>query len=116
MLTKEFISDIKDKLIAEKNRIIKKPHEPIDIDVSGDETDAIQGNLILDLDLKLSRLNNKKLFNIDEALKRIDACTYGICVDCDENISEKRLLANPYFLSCVGCVEMRESKEKQRKK
>lgn len=118
MLTKKLLSNIKEKLLAEKSSLVETPTEriSIDIDTDGDETDAIQGNIILDLELKFSKLKAKKLLQIEEALKRMNDSVYGICIDCEENILEKRLLANPYFLTCVSCAETRELEEKQRKK
>ncbi len=40
---------------------------------------------------------------IDEALKRIDEGTYGICQGCQELIEEKRLKAMPEALHCIEC-------------
>lgn len=37
------------------------------------------------------------------ALAAIDAGTYGICVDCGEEISEGRLKALPDAVRCVSC-------------
>ena len=37
------------------------------------------------------------------ALEAIDAGTYGICVDCGEEISEGRLRALPDAVRCVPC-------------
>lgn len=116
MLTKKFLTNIKTKLLAEKSDLLKKPVPRTDIDTDGDETDAIQGNIIIDLQLQFTGLNNQKLSSIEEALKKIEDKTYGICVDCEENILEKRLLANPYFLTCVSCAEEREVEQKQRKR
>jgi RNA polymerase-binding transcription factor DksA len=40
-----------------------------------------------------------------EAENRIDAGTYGICVACGGEISEKRLAAVPEALNCTRCQE-----------
>ena len=39
------------------------------------------------------------------ALGRIDAGTYGICPDCEEAITEARLLAVPWTTRCISCKE-----------
>ena len=39
---------------------------------------------------------------IDEALARIDAGTYGICAVCGKPIPEERLDAVPYAVLCIG--------------
>ncbi len=41
---------------------------------------------------------------INAALKRIKADTYGICVDCGENISAERLDIMPTAVKCRKCM------------
>ena len=45
---------------------------------------------------------------IDAALERIDAGTYGICVNCGEPIPEERLDAVPYAVLCLSCKRKEE--------
>jgi RNA polymerase-binding protein DksA len=40
---------------------------------------------------------------IREALQRIDAGTYGTCVDCGAQISDARLSVRPEAARCVEC-------------
>jgi DnaK suppressor protein len=40
---------------------------------------------------------------IDQALERIDAGTYGCCVSCGEPIPAERLQAVPWAALCVPC-------------
>src|SRR6187455_804337 len=40
---------------------------------------------------------------LQAALAAIDAGTYGVCVDCGEEISEGRLRALPDAIRCVPC-------------
>jgi DnaK suppressor protein len=40
---------------------------------------------------------------IDQALERLDAGTYGYCVACSELIPEERLQAVPWAALCVPC-------------
>ena len=42
------------------------------------------------------------------ALERLQAGTYGVCVDCDREISESRLKALPWATRCVSCATVRE--------
>ena len=46
----------------------------------------------------------QELNDIQAALGRIDAGTYGICTHCGEAIAERRLEALPYTATCVGCA------------
>jgi DnaK suppressor protein len=41
---------------------------------------------------------------IDEALARMDAGTYGVCVDCGEAIPVERLEVRPLSVRCVRCA------------
>ena len=50
----------------------------------------------------------KHLTKVDAALRRIDTDDYGDCVECDECINPKRLLADPTATLCIGCAEARE--------
>jgi DnaK suppressor protein len=47
--------------------------------------------------------------NIDDALKRIEDGTYGICEECNERISEGRLSVVPFALYCRDCQETVEA-------
>ncbi len=42
--------------------------------------------------------------NVNDALARIEAGTYGICTKCNEAIEPARLDANPAANTCMGCV------------
>ena len=50
----------------------------------------------------------KELSEIEEALKRINAGTYGICEMCDETIALGRLRAKPFAKFCTPCREIYE--------
>lgn len=47
---------------------------------------------------------------ITRALDMIEDGTYGICVDCHEPISEKRLKSYPDASRCILCQEMFEER------
>jgi DnaK suppressor protein len=116
MLNKNFLNKMKEQLLAQKKEILDKTQQERDIDMDGDETDVIQGNMLVDMNNRLTSRAATKLKQIDVALLKIDKKTYGICEDCDEPIPEKRLLLNPHFLTCVSCAEDREAEDKQRKR
>lgn len=50
----------------------------------------------------------KELNEIDDALKRIEKGTYGICEMCDESIAIGRLRAKPFAKFCTPCREIHE--------
>lgn len=113
---KKFIIKIKKILLEEKELISSKELIPIDIDISGDEVDEIQGKILANIQAQLSLRDKIKLKNIDIALEKIEENTYGHCEECGELIAEKRLLINPTFAICISCAEQLEAEEKQHKR
>lgn len=52
----------------------------------------------------------KVLYQVDEALKKIEEGTYGVCEACGEKISKERLKAIPYTKLCRKCQQNTEKK------
>ena len=55
--------------------------------------------------LSLNGLEYEQLRQVDEALDRLDASEYGVCKECDEKISARRLQVVPWAAFCVPCQE-----------
>ncbi|MCK4994472.1 MAG: TraR/DksA C4-type zinc finger protein [Candidatus Omnitrophica bacterium] len=53
-------------------------------------------------------VEQKVLFHIDDALKRIEEGVYGKCESCAKKINKERLKAIPYAVFCRACKEKRE--------
>jgi len=66
--------------------------------------------------LRVRDRERKLIQKIDEALKRIENGTFGICEVCGEEISEERLRARPVTTLCVNCKTDQEEKEKSNQK
>jgi DnaK suppressor protein len=71
----------------------------------GDLADQATGNNEVHIHLKLKQTDAKILQAIEEALRRIEHGTYGICRDCGEPIAAARLRAIPWTRSCITCKE-----------
>lgn len=56
----------------------------------------------------LEEHDERLLKAIDEALARIDAGTYGICVNCGAQIAPERLEAMPWATLCIECKRKEE--------
>lgn len=57
---------------------------------------------------RLSALSDaaaSELAAVDDALRRLDAGAYGVCVDCGRTILAARLEARPFAERCVPCAE-----------
>ena len=110
-----FIKQIKERLLLEKRDLLNKASNDHDIDSHGDETDEVQANMLIDMHHQLNGRNNLKLRQITDALRRIDEKKYGCCQECGDSIEEKRLLYNPYFVTCISCAEQREIENKRKR-
>ena len=71
----------------------------------GDMADQASGNNEVHIQLKLKQTDAKILQAIEEALRRIEKGTFGICRDCGEEIAPARLNAIPWTRVCITCKE-----------
>jgi DnaK suppressor protein len=53
--------------------------------------------------MSLARNARQTVIQVDRALARMDAGTYGLCVNCGEPISHERLEAIPQAADCLDC-------------
>lgn len=51
---------------------------------------------------------SKSLTQINRAIERIEDGEFGICLDCEEPISPKRLAAVPWAAYCLHCQQLRD--------
>jgi len=61
-----------------------------------------------DIEFALLQMRAETLTRIDEALRGLAAGTYGACVECESDISERRLRALPFAVRCQACEARRE--------
>jgi len=71
------------------------------------DSDA-QVNSARDLEFALDERENAELRSVQAALARIEAGTYGQCIDCGVQIPAARLHAAPDALRCIACQEKTE--------
>lgn len=53
----------------------------------------------------LAEAAQSELQQVDDALARMDAGTYGICASCGRPIPDGRLEVRPFAEYCVACAE-----------
>jgi DnaK suppressor protein len=75
------------------------------LDVPSDEGDLSQQSHEEWIFLNRNTIDAKLLREVVAALHRIDLGTYGVCAQCEEPISAKRLEAVPWAKYCVSCQE-----------
>lgn len=113
-------------LIAKREQIVKEAKSEISKYIKGETRQLVDTALddgdwsVVDLseDISLRQLSTHKnnLQKIDEALRKIDEGTYGICEDCGEPISEQRLRILPFAIYCTDCQENREAIEEMERR
>src|SRR5262249_60762855 len=63
--------------------------------------------------LRIRDRERKLIFKIQEALRRLDDGTYGICEECGEEIGIERLKARPVTTLCIECKSSQEIEERK---
>jgi DnaK suppressor protein len=76
------------------------------LDVPSDEGDLSQQSHEEWIFLNRNTLEMKLVREVEDALRRIESGAYGVCHECEEPISAKRLDAVPWAKYCVTCQEM----------
>jgi|SRR5581483_753796 len=60
------------------------------------------------LEFSLLQMRAEMLAQFDEALRGVDAGTYGACRECEGEIAKRRLRALPFAVRCHVCEQRRE--------
>ncbi len=61
--------------------------------------------------LRIRDRERRLIRKIDEALKRIEDGTFGVCAECGEDIGIARLKARPVTTLCINCKSRQEEGE-----
>ena len=112
-ISKNLVEECKTKLLTSKEELLNRVQ---DIrknlhteEKGGDEADQTVRVLNESEVLGQHDRIRKQLFEIEQALARIEGGTYGICEETDEYIEAERLLAIPWTRLSIEGAEIRES-------
>jgi RNA polymerase-binding transcription factor DksA len=107
---RKLLLDLRDHLIDGVNFLasdnLKRSHRDASGELSGYSLHmADAGTDNFDREFALSLVSNEQeaLYEIEEALKRLDQSTYGICDNCEKPILKARLEAVPFARLCINC-------------
>lgn len=78
---------------------------------TGDEAELSSIDKDKQFDLRLKSRQVTYIKKVKEAIRRIDEGTFGICMECDGEISLSRLQARPTAHLCISCKEDQERTE-----
>jgi DnaK suppressor protein len=108
-------------LAKKKEEILKEAKEAIGghfdgerrimVETALDDGDWSIVDLEEDVDMAILERHKDNLNKIEEAVRKLEEGTYGICEECGQEISEKRLNALPFAIYCIDCQQRKEELE-----
>ena len=98
------VQEILERKETELIRILRE-RSGIAIERSADPMDEIQSASERDLAIGNVDRESTLLRDVKGALERIHDGSFGTCIDCESEISAKRLKAVPWALRCIQCQE-----------
>jgi DnaK suppressor protein len=90
---------------------LKKSQKDASGDISGytfHMADVATDNYDREFSLGLASNDRQMLYELDDALKRIDDGSFGVCEECKTALTKARLKALPYARLCLNCQQKRE--------
>lgn len=123
-LSKKELKDFKKIILKKKEEVLddfkhitddtlKKSQKEASGDISGytyHMADVATDNYDREFSLGLASNERRTLYELDDALKRIEDETFGFCDDCKGPIAKIRLKAVPFARLCIKCQEKREKR------
>jgi DnaK suppressor protein len=117
-LTKPQLARIREELVEERASLVEQVEDlDAEADVKNwreggfDDDPADAGSASFERETAQSLSNHARnlLSQIDDAMRRMDAGTYGTCERCGEAIEAERLEALPYATLCMACKRRDET-------
>jgi RNA polymerase-binding protein DksA len=122
-LTKEQLTQFRQRLLEERAkfageiRSIAQDASKNPRDASGDLSgytvhmaDMSSDTYERELAMNIASSEQEVLYQIDDALKRLDEGTYGVCQQCNKPVTLSRLKAVPWTSLCIECQRTKEQK------
>lgn len=109
-LVKEKVA-LMEEFLALKDDSLKKSLKDASGDLSGYSfhmADMATDMYDREFSLEMAEVERERLYAIDDALKRIDEGSYGVCDMCNELITKQRLKVMPQAKYCIECQEKEE--------
>ncbi len=116
-LNPDQIKDFQRLLEEKRNLLFNQAKETLEnemilsADDRFDEVDQASSEYMQSFSFRLRGRERYLMSKIEHALRKIEEGTYGVCEECDEPISLKRLEARPEAPLCIQCKEAQEKEE-----
>jgi DnaK suppressor protein len=110
------------EMLAERRREVKdklrslRETLPVEAGVVRDAEEQSVDDFVTEVDMALMQMKSETLSRIDQAISRLENGTYGICQECDREISAARLKALPFAALCRDCQEDTETTARAERK
>ena len=113
---RKMLVDEKDRVtqsLSEHEKIIKHTDDQSGLEMgkahSNHMADQGSDEFQYETTIKFANTEGRYLYNIEEALRRIEDGTYGKCQECSTAINLPRLRRLPYTRLCIECKEKEEA-------
>lgn len=115
-MRKETLNRFKKMFEGEKRKLlfndkVLRDDFSVNADDRFDEVDQATTDVEQSMRMRLCNRETLYLKKVDDALRRIEEGTFGLCDSCEEEIGLKRLEARPTATLCVSCKEEQERRE-----
>jgi DnaK suppressor protein len=116
-LSPKQLEKFKSLLSEKRRRLLEQANETLEnemvlsADDRFDEVDQASSEYMQAFSFRLRGRERHLLNKIELALRKLDDGTYGVCEECEEPISTKRLEARPEAPLCIQCKEAQEKEE-----
>lgn len=116
-LRRETLETIKSELIARRDslsaEITRATEEFIADDVSfADSVDQASADTDKTIAVAMKNRDREVLLKLNNAIRKIENGSFGVCGRCDIEISEARMKANPSTTLCIDCQSELESENR----
>ena len=108
---RELLHEKKEEILKNAKRTLNEDMT-LDADDLPDEMDLASSEYLQSFTFRLRGRERTFLDKIDKALEKIEEGTFGVCEECEEPISLKRLEARPETTLCIRCKEDQERHER----
>lgn len=108
---KDILEDRRHQIISQA-ATVKEPVYTIDVEDLPDEVDLASSESNQSMNIRLRDREQTLLKKINKALEKIEDGSYGVCENCGDDISIRRLEARPVTDLCIRCKEEQERVER----
>ena len=106
---RDLLISLRHRLLQEGSHLEEEGLKALEQEVSVDHmADFGSDSSEQETTLQLIESNSLSMRDVDDALKRIDIGSYGLCEDCEQLIPTARLSVLPHARYCISCQGKRE--------